>query len=493
MKKILLFITVMALAILCTATLASADSINDVVFTKGGNEVFTISAGDIAATVNVSVEAEKDAFLITSAYEGNRLANVQYESVKLLPAQKKYQGTPVTATAATTAVNAMLWDANYEPIGEMQSLTNVSREIKVTDFSVTADGKTYKAVVDNADKKITVEQIADMYSPNSTSKYPEDHAADYASIVDAPATFSLNGVQKNENVTLTTSTPDTITLTAANGRTLDYTVKLEQYILSINVNCDAKRAAYSTPVFDTATANRIGIKNLYSEPLTAGYYNGYFGGGNGIPFFFTCLTGGHDIQNYQDTSAESYFNISFADRSADNTCIKFIKQGNTGSGPAAHVVSTSDLGNAKAVFSFDFMCESLNTATALQPMVMGGGSIPLVQLNFEKKSGADAYYLTYASTAAPSEEGMGGYGKRLAEIPLNQWNNIKIIIDQKSDKPYIVCLNDEVLLQTSYKNSAAVIHPEYFNLGNIMRFGTYSSANTTSYLDNIEFYTINTK
>ncbi len=487
MKKKIMFFMVTILALSCLFVTASASTIDDVIFKKGDAEVFTVGAGAIRATVNVSVDTDTPtpAALVTAAYENDRLQSIQWEGITLTPNQKVYEGTAVTATADTTNVDVMVWGLpSYSPIDTKESLTNVSRQIKVSDFSVTANGNTFKGVVNNAQKTVIVEQIVDIYKNTNHgtaySKFYNERPLDFPSLTNATANYKFNGTDKTGEISLALNSPATISLEAPNGRKADYTVSVEQHVAGVVANMDYN----NNPTFDTSTANRIRINSNQSVCQFTG--TSRYGGG---AIDVTCLTSGHDIHNYQDTELDAYYNVSFEQRSEGNNYLKTVKYGNTGGGPAIHLYDGgSNWGTDKTVFSFDFKCDDLNATTALQPMVMGTGSLALMLLNFEKKSNADAVYLTYVSdTADGKANGFGGYGKRLAEIPFDQWVNVKLIVDRDAEKPFIVCLNDEVLLETSYTAYSNSGLPATFS-GNVLRLGTYSSANTTVCLDNIMMY-----
>lgn len=497
MKKKLLFFMVATLAFTCLFVTASASTINDVIFTNGaGEEVYILQPGEeIGATLDVTVSANTTASLITAAFEDNRLTNIRYQGdVSLSTAQKTYEALPVSVTANTTRVDVMLWGADdLSPLDTKESLTSTSREISVSDFVVTsASGKQYRGIVDNDSRKINVEQIVDIYckTNNTTySKYYDVRTGDFQSLNGATVNYKLNGVDSNAAITtLDLAAPTTLTMTAPSGRTKDYTISVDHNVSGVVANFDSRQTGYTTPQFDTSTANQIGIRNYYSEPQFGADYSGYYGDGSGVRFYFTCIVGSPDIKDIQDTSLNAYYNVSFAERAQGDNCVKFIKKGNTGGWPAAYLKEHSDRGTDKTVYSFDFKCEALDKDTPMSVSVVDKAGKELVTLNFEKKSNEDKMYLTYASTAAPAEENMGGWGKRIAEISIGEWNNVKIIIDRKnSDNLYTICLNDQVMLKTNYQKDADAIMPQYFNYASL-RFATYSTSNTTTCLDNIMAY-----
>ncbi len=117
MKAKYILLVIMLVSLLSVATVASAASIDNVAFMKSGSEVFFVESGDISADLNITVEVATKAALITAAYEGNRLASVQYECITLSPSQKTYQGSAVKATADTTNVDVMVWVlSDYAPL-----------------------------------------------------------------------------------------------------------------------------------------------------------------------------------------------------------------------------------------------------------------------------------------------------------------------------------------------------------------------------------------
>jgi len=507
MKKILLFITVMALAILCTSALASADSINDVIFTKGGSEVFTLSAGDIAATVNVSVDAETDAFLITSAYEDNRLANVQYESVKLLPAQKKYQGSPVTATATTTSVNAMLWDANYEPIGKMQSLTNVSREIRVTDVSIAeaAGSRTFTGYVDNTNNKIFIEQTMDWYSPNaptgtySTTASCQDYVyyncrpeGDYKALSNT-LNYKLNGVNTVSTVSLDSSAPYKLTLKVDGVREKTYDVILEKHVAFTALNFDAEN--------NGSFVNTGSAAGTATKAWTITGSNGCFHGGNsrymsgGGLFVLGYDTRFSKIDELQDTTADTYINLSrqtgIGGKGSTDGALQVMKKGNLNSSWVHFQIQDSSSANAqlrkdKYDYSFDFLCtEYSGSGSLFGPGISSGvGSTAyFTKLNIFQGATAGTLRIAYL---CPQVEGYTGYGKNIGVIEIGKWNNIRTIVDADNTEgaKVMIVLNGEVILATDNLYTVGADLTTYPQ-GNVFKADVSSSPTGTFYIDNL--------
>lgn len=508
MKKMLFFmVTILALS--CLFVTASASEIDDVIFTKGGTEVFTVGAGEIKATVNVSVDAETPAALVTAAYENDRLQSIQWEGITLTPSQKVYEGTAVTANAATTRVDAMVWGLpSYSPIDTKESLTNVSRQISVENISVTDAENTqiHYGYIDENKNRIYIQQSVDFYTSNGyynafaeQKKYnlATNYALrpnDYISLQNANFSYKLNGVEKNQVISLSADQPTKLTLSAPNGREKTYDVIVEKYIATYTITLPENGIS-------TTNINKIRINTTDGSQR---YGNSRYRSGDG--FYAYCIANSTDyaITKIQDTTADTYFNLSYVKgaeigRATDSsdTALKVIKKGTCyGAWPALEVEETNThFKKDKYDYSFDFMYTDIDNTTfgngsLISPTIYSGSrrnyNENAMQLNLMKKTD-NSISLCYLSNETGS--GMSGYGKEIAVLEKGKWYNIHMIIDKDNTEgeKCMVVVNGKVVLATDYAFKADAEQTTHAN-GGVFGFLASTNCQGTFYLDNI--YTI---
>lgn len=359
-----------------------------------------------------------------------------------------------------------------------------------------ATGKAHIGIVNTEAKTIVVKQITDLYTkrkPDDTAlakKYPskyynERHADDFPPITSYIS--YIDGTKMEGTITLSNTAPATVTI----GNDT-YTVTLQKHVAATVANLNAGKNIFTVSNDGKSypanpDSKKIMVVDKYQHvPRTFGgsrYEDGCLN--------ITCDVSSKNIIDIQSLLNDDAFNVSFAPHSGrggkNDTALKIIKQGSTSStNPAIYLYENEarDLNWGKGAdsvtdFSFDFKYEDFN----------GTGNALVFQLINDRVK--NPFLQVVLKKPADNSEGLGvcytisGVSTtQYAKIPKNEWSNIRIIFDRNSEKPFKLCVNDKIVFETAtkYKEDAAI--PAGF-IGNVARFGAYSTAECTYYLDNI--------
>lgn len=480
MNRKWLFTAGIVMVLLLISIAASASTLDDVVFTKAGQEVYVLEPGDVSATVIISADAKENAMLITAAYEDKKLQNVKFESIELNATQKEYTGASVSVSANTTNVAVMVWNADFSPIGTKTELTDTSRQIKIEKFTVSKDSQKHYGYVDSAANKIYVEQTVDFYGPSGNyTKYYDTREADYISLSDSDVTYKLNGVDMTAKLSLESGTPAKLTATAQNGRTKIFDVVLEKHI-AVNVANFNRGSREVGPPEDADGVNNQIILNT-NEFLDKAQFYGERYGSMGIKAF--CAIAGSDtekyIENLQDITKEHAFVLNFVNnvggKGEDDFAFKVQKKGNSSAfDPRISITQhAGGFGIEKTDISFDLFCEEAD-GVFLQANIADA-----IKLFFMNKDD-DNYTINYVSVGNPGWE---GYGKKLAVVKKNEWHNIRIIIDKNDPMPVTMAIDGQVLFKTDKLHMPGSVIAD--NFINYLTFHSYSSGEGTYCIDNL--------
>lgn len=207
MKKFSAITLIMALILPIMAVNAAAAqdvTVDNVAFAKSGEEIFVIAEGNVSVTAKATnnTAAPQAVCCISAAYEDSRLTAVKFSVETVAPSAAQeisVKDLPVKGT--DKEVKFMAWNRNGDPFIKAESLNSLSRKVMP---EIKSDEAGILLLANPDDKTVSV--------------YSADEIANKAEVP-----VKVNG--KDETLDLSSSST-TVTFTAPQGNTEEYTVTL---------------------------------------------------------------------------------------------------------------------------------------------------------------------------------------------------------------------------------------------------------------------------